>query len=246
MNCLKRLAPLFLVYVALAAGPAVGQSAFSGDLVAVRSDDGTGRYSGGDPAMNDSLSTYFVYPRDCDSGCQVESIAPNETHYSFDVLADSAVATWADKCFLDRSDHFRVEIANDRPADQAMVDLTAALGFPVALGQPLDVMSLSAEADIPGLPNSVEWTVRVVFATENPLDDTTLQPIPVVQPDLQLFELVEFNASSDEVYSAIGTGYVPEPSLLSLLASGCAALAIRVRTRGSRVEAATYRDAERS
>lgn len=214
---------LFLL-VLTASNPSLAQYfGWDGHLDVVLTDAGTGRYSGVLPGH--IVNGYFGIPT-CAAGCQVEPISPNETHYRFDSFTSAAIkAPRACPCSVDRTLRTKLEVANDKAADQTMADQATALGFTLSLGQSLDMLSMTGEMGSEGTDDFLDWKIRLMYATTNPLVDTSPVQIPGT-PDLVIIEIDE---GSGTIYSAIGTGYVPEPGFASLLVVGCCGLALGSR-----------------
>ena len=218
-----------LIALALAlsiAGPAAAlQVDWSGTVLSVEADDGTGTFAG--TGVGAGFFGSFVYGDTCGVGCSIQT-EPDEANYEFS-LGSLFGAFVTDGGSSAGGFSASVNIQNDHLLDDDEAALASALlGTTVPPNTPVDVFTLAASTDDTVFDVNDELfdggIVEVVLGSFDTtlFDDTSFrsQPPSLAEIDFAFFFLSEADTGAT-VYEVVGSvdSVVPEPGASLLLAS---------------------------
>ncbi len=172
--------------------------------------------------VGDEFTGSFTYTGVCPGDCLVEPFPPDETNYVFPDPDGSASITGLG--ITRNGTEASVNIQNDHvvTAEEAEFanDLLQGTGVSLQENDVIDVWTAASELD------SLEWEISFVSLDASFFDDQSFQanPPPFSEADIALFQIVELDASDDDLFAVAGL-LVPEPSSAALLGAALAALA---------------------
>ncbi|MBK7951112.1 MAG: hypothetical protein IPK00_20700 [Deltaproteobacteria bacterium] len=220
---MKRLDRMIAVIVGsilglgFSSGAAAGDLGWSGTLLRIESDSGTGIYSGGSEGST-PFGGSLHFPNSCGATCTATPFPPEATVYSFSDGAGS-IAGIGEVTLGDTS---AVLVVDDEVLDEGGVERAALFGFERTMGDTIDTWTVSSSTTTGTPARSIEWGIQYVYITSNPFNDTSFVSTPPASPDVIIWELYE---EEGERYAVLGeVDNVPEPGFAAALASGIGAL----------------------
>lgn len=224
-----RLIVLVVVWLGSAASAPGGDLAWTGTLLLVQEDAGTGVYTGGIPGSTMFAGTVF-FPDTCGATCTVEPFPPDATNYVFSDGTGSISGVGATTIGIESS----VEIIDEEVLGPDAVELAALFGVTITAGQTVDAWTVDSQTAGEFMPGFVAWGLSYVYVTTDPFTNTSFTPTPPPNPDFILWELVE---EDGDAYAVLGeVDSVPEPGFIAMLGVGTAMLGgLAGRSRRRRV-----------